>query len=303
MKHVVNRKQPRFRDRRGHYASSAFTDLRDSYWSLIGEPRTNQTDFLGKMKMLVGSAVEAQLVKEIFGDLHWDGIHLEGTQCQVGGSSPAWDGSLDVLLKEKQEDGTYRGYVVEIKTKSGYGADELLRTLEPAKEYLAQLGLYLRDLSAKENITTGCLFYVLLSDKHFGQVLQFHCTYDSVLDEVRCVGVEGSHLAKQGLDVRLSLKEVLERFKALDVCVQEKVVPQAEYQYKFPLTTDLLASQTDNTLQKMLKGEKILGAWQPRYSGYLDKILKTDGISRQYSESEISLIRKEYLKRHPRSKM
>lgn len=303
MSHYVSRKQPRLRDRRGHYASSAFTDLRDQYWAATGVPETNRADFLGKMKMLVGSAVEHQLIKEIFSDLHWVGIHLDGTQVSVGGSKPDWDGNMDVLLKERDETGKLQGYVVEIKTKSGYGADMLKRELNPSKEYLAQLGLYLRDMWQKEGVKTGCLFYVLLSDKAFGEILQFHCVYDEVLDVLRCVGVEGSHFEKQELSIKLDMQEVLKRYEAVDKAVAEKKEPKGEYPYKFPLTEELLSSTSDDKLRKMMRGELILGPWQPKYSRYKNKILATDKVALTYAKEEVDLIRKEYRTRYPGSKI
>lgn len=300
MQHLVKDRQPRFRDRRAHYASSAFTDLRDQYWSITGEKRTNPTDFVGKMKMLVGSAVEAQLVKELFGDLHWYGIHLVGTQVQVGGSNPAWDGNMDVMLYDKD---SKENYVVEIKTKSGYGADLLYKELSPSKEYLAQLGLYLRDLSSKEGgATKGCLFYVLLSDNHFGEVLKFDCHYDKVMDAVYCNSVEGSTLSFTPLEIKLDMQEVLQRYSKVDNAVAEGVIPKPEYQYKYPVDAESLKSVSDSKLLKMLKGELVNGDWQPKYSGYLDLALQTDKQDRGYSEAEMFLIRKEYRTRHPKSK-
>ena len=302
-KHSQQDRRTRFRDRRGHYASSAFQDMRDQYWGMTGEPETDPTDFWGKMKMMVGSAVEAQLVKEYFSDLHWYGIHMLGTQVTVGGSDPAWDGALDVLVAYKDEKGKYKKYVIEIKTKSGFGAKMLESSLEAPVEYMAQLGLYLKDLSKKGVTNEGCLFFVLLGDSNFGKLLIFRARYESDSDEVVIFEAETMDGEVKELDQRLKVGDIEARWKKLDKAVAEKKVPKAEYQYKYELTPDFLASVSDNDLRKAINGEKVLGDWQPKYSRYLTKSLEYDKIERGYSDAEISVLRKEYLKRHPKSKI
>lgn len=302
--HAEKDRQPRYRDRRAHYASSAFTDLRDQYWSVTGVPATNGIDFLGKMKMLIGSAVENGLVKEFFSDLHWYGTHLLGTQVQVGESNPAWDGNMDVLLADKTEAGGFDKYVVEIKTKSGFGADMLVKELRPSKEYLAQLGLYLRDLHKKGVTNKGCLFYVLLSDANFGKVLQFNCSYEEKSGEVICFQVISSDGFQQDIEgVSLKLSEVDARWLELDKAVVTKSCPKGEYQYKYPVTAELLDSLSDDKIRKAIRGEVVVGDWQPKYSRYKDLIIKTDGVEMGYTDQELALFRKEYLRRHPKSKI
>ena len=56
---MVNKKRVNYRDRRGHYASANLSCLRDQYWALTGEPETNPADFVGRMKMMAGDAIEA----------------------------------------------------------------------------------------------------------------------------------------------------------------------------------------------------------------------------------------------------
>lgn len=269
---------------------------------MTGEKRTNPIDQLGKMKMLVGSGVEHQLVKEYLSDLHWYGVHQIGTQVPVGGSNPPIDGNMDAVLVQKTAEGFAEPYVVEIKTKSGYGADLLWSNPTPSPNYLAQIGVYLEDLSNKEITNKGCLLYILLSDKHFGEVIQIDCEYAKETRELVAKQAIYSHGESRELNIRQSMQDVCERIRSVEVSVKEGKVPPPDYIYKFPLTEELLETQSDYNLRAMLDGTKILGDWEPRYSGYLTKNLELDKVSRSYSSEELAMIRREYLKRHPKSK-
>lgn len=303
-KHSQVDRSLRFRDRRGHYASSALSCPRDMYWSLTGVPRTDVPDMLGKMKMLAGSAMEAQLVKEYFSDLHWYGIHMLGVQGQVGQSNPAWDGSMDVLLAQRQGEEMGKPYVVEIKTKSGYGADLLYASCEASPEYLAQLGLYLRNLHAKGITSQGCLFYLLLSDKNFGKMLQIDCHYDPTTNTIHATEARLSDQSQpRQIEQSLCLDQVDANFRYVDECLASKTVPKAKYQYKYEVTPELVGTLSDDKLRKMFRGEVIQGDWQSRYSGWLTHNLAVDGISRAYNAAEKAIIHSEYMARHPKSKL
>jgi hypothetical protein len=291
--------KPRYRDRRAHYASSALSDLRDLYWELTGVPVTNPPDFKQSITMSIGNWVEQGLIKDVIGNLHFFGLHLAGTQIPVGGSNPAWNGYLDALVCERIGDKMQQPVVVEIKTAHGYGADLLHRTLEVKEGYLAQLGLYLKDLHEKGITNEGVLLYVLLSDKSFGEVVTVRVRYD--VGTNTAIAYEGQRLdgTVQVLDQRLALSPILARFKKLSQYVEEKKEPAADYQYKRDLTPEFLAEQSDNALKQAANGEKILGDWQPRYSRYFNRILEVDKVKREYTPSEIALIRAEIERRKP----
>ena len=302
-KHAESASSPRFRDRRAFYASQAMADRRDLYWELTGEKPTDPIDFLGKAKMMVGSGVEHQLVKEYIEQLHWYGVHSRGSQIPVGSSNPNIDGNLDGLLYEKKADGKFIPFVLEIKTKSGYGADMFYNQPVPTDEYMAQLGLYLKDLHEKKVTSRGCFLYVLLSDKHFGKLVQVDCHYDAESNSIFATKASYSDGEERQLDVQFNLQQVFDRLKELEKHVADKVPPKPDYQYKYPLSPEMLAEQSDYTLKAMLQGHKILGDWQPRYSKFLTKNIAFDNIERGYSDEEMQMIRKEYLTRHPKSKL
>lgn len=291
-----------YRDRRAHYASGNLTCLRDQYWAWKKEPETNPTDFLGSMKMLVGTAVEHGLVNSILSKLHFVGWHVIGTQVPVGGSNPNWDGYLDLLMARKTEEG-WSKFVVEIKTKSGYGADLFWQKPEPSPEYMTQIGLYLRDLTNKGVTSNGLFLYVLMSDNNFGQLVSVYCTYDAKSDTVTATHFERSDGSDGKLNFSIDLSTSLNRWRVLDEHLRNGTVPAGEYKYKYELTPELLRDIPDAKLKKIAEGNVIFGDWQPVYSRYKNKQLLVDNIVPERTEDEKALARAEYKRRHPRSKI
>lgn len=292
---LLNYSTPRYRDRRGFHASSAMDCLRDQYWAAKGEPITNPTDVVGKLRMLAGTAVEEELMKQVFQNLHLYGVHLLATQVSVGGSNPNWDGYVDALVATKDETGSITKYAVEVKTASGYGADMLYNGEPPKDSYLAQIGLYLRDLHSKGVTRYGKLFYVLLSDNHFGSIVVVDVEYLPEQETVRAYRVSYSDKPANEVSITFDIrKQVLSRWERLEYCLATDTVPEPEYGYKKPLTPEFLASVSTTDLKKAYRGEKILGDWQVRYSRYFDKILQLSGESREYTEAERALIKQEH---------
>jgi hypothetical protein len=290
-----------YRDRRAHYASGNLACLRDQYWAWKKEPETNPTDFTGSMKMLVGNAIEQGLVTSILNKLHFVGWHIIGTQVPVGGSNPNWDGYLDLLMARKTDEG-WSKFVVEIKTKSGYGADLFWQKPEPSNEYMTQIGLYLRDLTLKGVTSNGLFLYVLLSDNTFGQLVSIYCTYNKETDTVTASHFERSDGSSGELNLSLDLAAALDRWRILDQHLSSNTIPGGEYRYKYELTPELLREIPDPKLKKIAEGSLILGDWQPVYSRYKNKQLLVDGIVPERTEEEKALARSEYRRRHPRSK-
>jgi len=300
---IIKGDRVNYRDRRAHYASGNLQCLRDQYWQWKKEPETNPTDAIGAMKMLVGNAVEAGLVQSILNRLHFLGFHVIGTQVAVGGSDPNWDGYLDALMAHQKEDGTWDKFVLEIKTKSGYGADLFWRQPEPSPEYMTQLGLYLKDLHSKGVTDHGSFLYVLLSDANFGQLVIIDCIYDSKSDSIICMEAQRSDGSIYKLNASLNITAALDRWKQLDRHLIAGTEPRGEYNYKYPLTEQLLREIPDAKLKKIVEGSLVYGDWQPVYSRYKNKQLLVDGIVPERTEEEKALARAEYRRRHPRSKI
>jgi hypothetical protein len=291
-----------YRDRRAHYASGNLTCLRDQYWSWKKIPETNPTDFLGSMKMLVGNAVETGIVNSMLSKLHFVGWHIIGTQVPVGGSNPNWDGYLDLLMAKKTETG-WEKFVVEIKTKSGYGANMFFEKPEPSPEYMTQIGLYLRDLSKKGVTNNGLFLYILLSDDHFGELVSVYCSYNSEADTVTASHYERGNGTSGQLNVSINLAQSLERWVLLDEHLRTNTVPAGEYKYKYDLTPEFLREIPDAKLKRIVEGTLVMGDWQPVYSRYKNLQLEMDKIVPERTDEERALARAEYRRRHPRSKL
>lgn len=293
MQTAMKNEKPRYRDRRGHYASEAFTCRRDLYWSYTGEPITNPTDFLGTMKMEIGKAVETQLIGNWLSKAHIFGLHVVGDQVPIGISDPIVDGSLDVLAFEAESSSGER-YVIEIKAKFFKGADFFMYDFNPGRPYLGQMGMYLADLYKKGTIKKGAFLFVPISERHMGTMVQLSCRYEPETDEIVCYEAITSKGDRKDLNFRLVVEEVREWFRSVDRAVAKKELPPGDYKYKYELTAEFLAEQSDATLSKMMKGDLIKGDWQPKYSRYKDKQIALDKVKLEYTAEELQKIKNEY---------
>ena len=296
--------RPYYRDQDAHYASNALSCLRDQYWSLTKEPSTDPIDRVGKMKMLVGNAVEKALIETILNNLHWFGVHLVGSQVAIGQSEkgePRWHGYIDALCAAKT-DGTWQRFPLEIKTKSGYGADMLMRSMEPSDEYMVQLGLYLRKLYKEDVTDVGCLFYVLCSDSNFGSMVQISCRYLPESDSIQAYEAFNSKGEKKKLSKTVSLAKVFDRWRRLEKAVDEGKAPDPDFQYMYTITPELLQTLSKTRVEKAAKGEVIVGDWQPKYSRFKTKALRVDGTPLAYTEEELNMFKNEYRRRVPKTK-
>jgi len=305
---VVTPNRVNYRDREAHYASGVMTCLRDQYWSWLKEPETNPTDLTGAMKMLVGDAIEKQLVSFVFNQLAADG-YLVKTQVPIGGTNPLglnlrpWHGYLDIQVARKIEDGSWLKFPIEVKTKSGYGADKFWNKMEIDKGYMLQLGLYLSELYKKGGITDGLFLYVLLSDNHFGDVVFIHCRFDPGTNSMYAYYYEKSDGSAGSLEQQVEVTEAFSRWKKLDEALEARREPVGEYKYKYELTPEFLRELSDAQLKKLIDGVAVTGDWQPLYSRYKDKQLLVDKIRPERTDEERALARSEYRRRHPRSKI
>lgn len=298
-KTILGYRQPRHRDKRGHYASSLTADQRDLYWAATGEPETNPTDIVGAMTMGMGTAVEEWAIKYVLQHAHFFGLHLMGTQVQVGGTSPvAVDGNLDGLFVFRNGETYSSPYVLEIKTCHGYGADLLFRTGEPKEGYLAQIGYYLKDLHSKGITNKGILLYFSLSDRNYGNVAAIDCEYDAATDTVTAYQMTELFSGEtRSIEYSLALAPLLEGLKTLEGYIERKELPPQKVFYKHPLTQEYLDTVSDAQLKRAANGEKVLGDWQVTYSRYKQQHVEAEGATLGYSDAEIALLKEEILAR------
>lgn len=302
--YFLTHSDPRFRDNRGWYASALTSDARDLYWSGTRTKETNPTDLVGECRMFMGKAVEEALVKHVFSNLHFFGLHFYSCeQIPIGSSNPNVNGLLDGLVKERLPDGSFGPpIVVEVKTKQGFGAEMFKQSYDPGESYLAQIGYYLYDLNKKGVTNEGRLFFVLLSDRSYGEMIEICVRYNAEIDEVRAYEARHIDGTITPINHTLKLQPLLERLVSIEEAIKNQQLPPAEHFYKIPLTPEYLDSVSDAKLKKALDGNVVLGDWQISYSRYKDMHIKLEGTTAGYSAEEQKLLEQEYLKRYPSSK-
>ena len=322
---IWKRRAPRLRDRRGHYASSALSCMREQYWRAIGEPKTNGPDYVSSVRMMLGDCVETMLRERVLKHMHFLGEHFIADQVKVGGTTPDWDGYMDALMTSSLspsattgEGSDYENYVIEIKAIFGFGADLMLPMRGghgvPKDSHAVQLGLYLKDAAEKGLCKDGWLVYFCMSDKSLGSIVGFKCEYDAPYINVtryRAIDTreKGTPLIDMPLDLKYDINKLaIERWKTLDKHIADKVVPEPDYKYKYDITPELLQEKeasgrykiSDSKLIKAINGEVILGDWQPKYSDYKDKQLAMlSEEERLHNEDERAMMKAEYKRRHP----
>lgn len=293
----------RIRGWRGFNASEAGKCPRDLYWSIKKEAITNFPDLKGKANFVRGSALENGFKSSWLDKLHIFGFHLVDYQVSVGGDEPVkWNGIIDFLCLDKTSDPS-EIFVCEFKTKWGIGCDFLLKNMIPDTGYSYQLGLYLKDYYDKGKPRDGCLLYWLNSDKNSCEFVQFTFRYLPETNEIECYRVTKTGGYKSNVSYKFSLDYVFKKWEYVLTCLEKNEEPKPEYRYKYPLDPDYLETLSDTNIKNALKGDKILGDWQVVYSPYKNKILQVDNCETSYTENEIKTLEREYLRRHPRSKL
>jgi hypothetical protein len=294
---------PRYRDRRAFYASEATKCRRDLYWDLTGVEQ-DPDDFIGMFRMSLGSWIEQGLVRFVLQNLHFFGLHLVGTQIQVGLSEPVKvDGNIDAMLCERVGDKFGKPIVLEVKTKYGFGGDIMARELKISEDHLAQIGIYLRDLTEKNVTSEGILLYAILSDANFGGLFAFRVRYDKATGLATAYEVQSVDGTTKPINQSVDINAVLQRLVDVQKAVAEKKCPPPDYHYKRPLTPEFLATVSDYQIKAAVEGKKILGDWQAIYHGFLKKRLETDGTTREYTPAEMEVLRAELAKRQAAAKV
>jgi hypothetical protein len=293
---------PRYRDRRAFYASEATKCRRDLYWDLTGVEQ-DPDDFIGMFRMSLGSWIEQGLVRFVLQNLHFFGLHLVGTQIQVGLSEPVKvDGNIDAMLCERVGDKFGKPIVLEVKTKYGFGGDIMARELKISEDHLAQIGIYLRDLTEKNVTSEGILLYAILSDNSFGALFAFRVRYDKSTGLATAYEVQSVDGTTKPINQTVDINAVLSRLVDVQKAVAEKKCPAPDFHYKLPLTPEVLAVQSDYTIKQALDGKKIIGNWQAIYHGFLSQRLKVDGTTREYTAEEKAILQAEHARRQVAAK-
>lgn len=260
---------------------------------------TNPPDFKSKVRMALGNKIEEYIV-ELFQNGSLFGLTYLGTQIPIGGSDPVKvDGYLDALVQDKAGN----KYVVEVKSRWGWGATFFSRDRDPGESYLAQIGYYLRDLSQKNVTNQGMLLFVLIGDDTFGEMIAMKCKYDEQTDTVTAYESESTEDENpRPHNYSLKLTPILEKLKAVEGYVQRNELPPVDKLYKYPLTPENLAAARDSDIKKAVEGSKVIGDFEISYSSYKRLHMELQGGQLGYTEEEMQLLAAEHSVRETRKR-
>jgi hypothetical protein len=307
----------RFRDKDVdvHNAGDAAKCSRALTYKALKTPESNPTDILGQYRMRFGSWIEKGLIYEIFNKMGPQGLHLVSSQGDTGEHGTfygtSWHGYRDIDMAYKLKDGKLKPFVIELKTKVGYGAVATVKKSAWSKEYLIpepdrewgyaqQLSLYLRDAYRKtvnnpkfsEPVTDGILLQFLYGD---GLVafLEFYCTYSPETDSVHYYKVHCEELPEcsSPLDITINLKDIADRWKKADEYLRAGTLAPPDYSRRYPLNDDRVQYATKTDLTKASQNKKLIGDKQCAYCAFRDTCAKDLGIELTYSPTEIKEIK------------
>lgn len=307
----------RFRDRDNlvHNASDAAKCRRQITYKALGYSESNPVDNIGQFRLRFGTWLEKGMIYDIFNKLGAFGVLLLSSQGDCGEHGTfygtSWHGYRDLDLALRQKDGKYKPFVVEIKTKVGFGAQMMVKETPYSRKYKVptpdqtwgysqQISLYLRDAyrKTKDNpafsspIKDGILLQLLYADK-LACFVEFYFSYDETLDETVCYHVHCSEIPEicSDLDIHISLKDIAERWKDADECIQQNTLAPPDYERKYDIADPRVVQATKTDLDKAKDDKLLIGDMQCKYCPFRDKCASDLKIDLNYSADEKKIIK------------
>jgi hypothetical protein len=305
----------RDKDKTVHNAGDATKCSRQITYKALKYPESNPADTLGQFRMRFGSWLERGLLYEIFDKLAPFGVFKLATQGDCGEHGTfygtSWHGYRDLDIALRMLDGKLKCAVIEIKTKVGYGATATLKENAWSKDFIIpqpdqdwgqsqQLALYLRDAynKTKDNpqfsspIQDGILLQLLYGDG-IACFVEYFFEYLPEEDAVRCYRVhcEEYPQCSAPLDIKISLKEIADRWKKCDEYLERGELAPPDYQRKYSLEDPRIDEVTKTDLTKATQNKKLLGDMQCAYCPYRDKCAEDLGITLEYTPAEIARLK------------
>lgn len=302
----------RFRDRDNlvHNASDATKCSRQITYKALNYSESNPVDTLGKFRMSFGNWLEKGMIYDIFNKLGAFGVIQLSSQGDCGEHGTfygtSWHGYRDLDLAVKQIDGKFKPFVVEIKTKVGYGAQVMVKESpyskkykipEPDQEwgYSQQISLYLRDAynKTKDNpafsapIVDGILLQLLYADK-LACFVEFYFEYKPDSDEAVCYRVHCSEIPEicSELNIRIDLKEIAARWKEVDEYIIKKELASPSFSRKYQIGDPRITDTSKKDLELAVQNKVLIGDMQCKYCSFRDQCAKDLGIDLNYTEDE-----------------
>jgi CRISPR/Cas system-associated exonuclease Cas4 (RecB family) len=292
----IQDKIPRgYRDPRGFYVTHLGSCPRKVYnfWNKVTE--SNPSDLMSHLNFWVGDGFESALKENAFSKMFLQGIHLLNYQCSVGASDPRINGFADYLLGIEKDDKSVEPFVVELKTKYGWGSKKMLKEKTPNEEHIFQVGYYLKDLHDKGVTNQGCIFYLLMQDyQPTKSLVQFNCVYQPEDETVKVYEVHSTAFASESMNLTVNLGEEINTLKQVEKDIEAGKKSRCKFQHKFPVTREMLGDQSDNAIKEAVTGNKLLGDWQCSFCSYKDHCAEEEGRALFYNDEELKLLMEEH---------
>lgn len=301
-----------------HYASSTVKCKRAMTYKALGIPESNPIDETGQLKMKFGNWIERGLTYDYMTKMSPYNVYFMGTQGRAGDyeifNGTNWHGmrDFDLLVKDPKTN-KFDFYIVELKTKIGFGANFMIKKTPFSKKfkvpevdnswgYANQLGLYLRNayLKTKNNpkfkkpITKGILLYFLFSDSIMGFV-EFHAEYLPEKNAIRFFKVLSPQFpeANSKLNTIIKLDTVGEHWAAANEFIKKKELAPPDYNRKYDLDDPRVTEEaTKSALEAAARSDVLIGDVQCKYCQFRDKCSKDLNIPLVYSKDEKAKIKK-----------
>ena len=252
------------------------------YWRWKGEKPSNPIDVLGLQIMSIGNKVEDQIVED------WEKMGIlvpppEGEdqhRIDIERFGIKITGKIDAIIKEKLSDKEEIQVPVEVKSFYGDYQERLITQLQPNISYLKQLAMYMDALA----VNKGILYMV-----NRGNGKQFQLTLTQEGGKYKLIGINyDDEVIKKSVEkIEFNINDTYIYFAEVEKDVQANKLPTpASYQYKYPLTLEILQKQSASAISSARMGRAVLGDWQCKYCSYKDKCLKQQKIELGYTKEE-----------------
>jgi len=257
------------REKKAFYAGDTHKPLLDLYFGFRGEKPTNPPKWNDTLKWGAGLGVEDSIVKLLKsnGIVAEDYDQHEHGRIEIERLGVPIHGYMDAVAKET-------GTPIEIKSINNANRFDVAKYEDgyPRENYVGQLSVYIDAL----NKTTGNLLVSSIDGLH-----RFDFEAYTTGDIIHCGKTE------------VRLDDIYKRWADLyHNHILKQTPPDIwEYRYKVPVEEVDWDKKSKSIISKARNNKAIIGDWQIQYSPWKDLIIKLQGETIGYTQSELEYIR------------
>lgn len=279
------------------------------YWAWMNEPKTNPIDPNTLLMFKVASAYEHEVIKNLIAIGEAADIENEQVASDMGLNVIQREGDVpQIRLEMEREHVPITGYLdgispagnpIEVKSYGSRGLNGKFERGEPHSDhYFYQLAMQIDFLGA----TSGILASVCRDDGsiHFAELKRD--STDSLIFWVDDRTMSGVKPDYEPPELIVDLGEEYTRFRRImenNILMHKE--PALEYEYRPPITTDLLKQYPEEKIKKAIKGERVLSdhRWRYQYSSWKNKVIEKEMMAKgaqsveelcRYTDEEIDLM-------------